>query len=162
MQFVNTIYKVIKSNSILIFVLIFTEQPPRSTWPPTGWLAILDNGLRTSLRRFLSDRFETGVPSCPGLARCVTETRNAVASLMGSFRAYILWTLSEARSRLDRSQILQVNMGLNSYLVRKEDWEEGTWRETEKWKFEQKTVAITYILRELLFDIAQLSTARQE
>ena len=29
---------------------------------------------------------------------------------------------------------------LNSYLVRKEDWEKGTWRETEKWKFEQNTV----------------------
>ena len=53
-------------------------------------------------------------------------------------------------------------MRLNSYLVRKEDWEKGTWRETEKWKFEQKTVAITYILRELLLNIAQLSTARQE
>ena len=73
-----------------------------------------------------------------------------------SFRRFVL-------DRIEAKFCTQLlNTHMNSYLVRKEDWGKGTWRETEKWKFEQKTVAITYILRELLFDIAQLSTARQE
>ena len=43
----------------------------------------------------------------------------------------IFGKLWEARSRLYRSRFLQVNTRLNSYLVRKEDWEKGTWREFE-------------------------------
>ena len=40
---------------------------------------------------------------------CSSSRRMKARSPTGSFRAYIFWTLSEARSRLYRSQILQVN-----------------------------------------------------
>ena len=73
----------------------------------------------------------------------------------------LLQTLRGSFSRVS-TPIFASKYSLELAICSKRRLRKGTWGETEKWKFGQMTVAITYIFRKLLFNIAQLSTARQE